>query len=285
MIVMTGKASAAAFTASLGQRPQADAAPRSAQPVGMRIPATEQTRARGVGTSTLSIAFASAALLCAVARQAVGSKVQRVRRGDVGCRVVTVNTPFQSMNVLEMPPKQQAAVAVFGDTRTTPHHVLEAQPRAAAVPTDGLRSFALASEGCGFQLTAGIVDADPTRTAAAFGTSAPRQCRAARRVGAARCAHGRSSHRGSTARAAHRRCGAMLQRPHEVSETGRPAYDPSRVRAKIQRGLRSFSRPGRRSIREFRTAAPSESMGGVSVSSTATSNIVSIKRHDLEIIA
>lgn len=283
MAVMAGNATGTAFMTSLGQRPQADAAPRSVRPVGVPMPSVEPGSVPHGSASLSGIALVSMTLLCVAASRA-GGKAHRMPRGSTGCRVVAINAPLPQVRTLDQPPRQQAAEApaLLGDILEMTSPVPQAQPCAVVMPTEGLCSLAPAAEALSPQSTVSAMEADHT-PAAAFGhTAASRRCRAARRVGSARHARSRSGRRGGTARAAHRRCGAMLQRPFEVSETGCPAYDPSRVRAKIQSGLRSVSRPGRQNGRELRTAASGESVCGMSDLYAASSNIVSIKRHHVK---
>lgn len=92
----------------------------------------------------------------------------------------------------------------------------------------------------------------------------PRALRAGRRVGRARrtCRRGYGSVGvAGAARSARRRTGVRLgQQPRRVGTVPPPAYEPSRVRARIQLGLRVTSRTSSARGRESRTPASTESL-------------------------
>lgn len=67
----------------------------------------------------------------------------------------------------------------------------------------------------------------------------------------------------------------MLQQPRaQVPEVGRPSYDPSRVSAKIQLGLRAVGRQRLPRGRECCTSAPGEDVSALSDSYSAMINFV-----------
>lgn len=215
--------------------------------------------------------MAAAALLCVAAARAVG-KGQRSTRGGVRCRVVAVSSGSETTTIRSEPPVQAAAAPV--DLLATPSYVPHVQPCAQVAPADASFGAALASEVVSSLHSITDMKDSAASQSPTFGRSTPRG-RAARRVGAARCAGSRGSRRGAIARAAHRRVGATLQRSQQApAEVAQPSYDASRVRAKIQLGLQTACRQRLQRGREFCTAASSESVSNLIDSYTAMSNFL-----------
>lgn len=224
--------------------------------------------------STSGLICASTALLCMVAARA-GAKSQRAARGRAECRVVAVSCLNRhAPTLLGEPAKEQTpqpASDLLGTISST------SWMRSATFATVSMQfTQPMLSE------SSKVVEVSGASLSAAFGRTSPRRCLAARRIGAARRACGRTCRRGSTARAAHRRCGALLQRPFEVPEVVPPSYDASDVRTQIQCGLRSVSWPHTHFGRDVSSAMLGSSMGNTSGTFLAAGHISSLQTGRLE---